>query len=278
MCPGPGARYGQAMQVTGDELTTVTGLAYRQARSGGGTESVRLPVHRLAVTRVPDGCEAVLVAGDLQGVAPSPLQGASVLLGVALAEHLAGWAEQGLVPPPDRLVVVLAGDLYSAPTADVRGASGDVADVWLAFAAAGCRLVTGVLGNHDVLAPSDLAGLDPAPTPLDGDAVVHAGVRFAGVSGIIGDPARPGRRAERDQLARLDRALATAPDLLVLHEGPAGARPDQRGNAVLGERVRQAAPPLTVCGHVHWPEPLSMLGGGHVLNVDSRVVLLTPGR
>ncbi|MEU8074760.1 metallophosphoesterase [Catellatospora citrea] len=266
------------MRVTGTELTTVTGLAYRQARSGGGTESVRLPVQRLAVDRVPEGCDAVLVAGDLQGVAPSPYGGAAVLLGVALADHLAGWAQQGLVPPPDRLAVVLAGDLYSAPTADVRGASGDVADVWLAFAAAGCRLVTGVRGNHDVLGPSDLAGLDPAPTPLDGDAVVHGGVRFAGVGGIVGDPARPGRRAEADQLARLGRALATAPDVLVLHEGPTGSRPDQRGNAVIAERIRRGAPAMTVCGHVHWPEPLSALGGGHVLNVDSRAVLLTPGR
>ncbi|RKE12466.1 metallophosphoesterase family protein [Catellatospora citrea] len=266
------------MRVTGTELTTVTGLAYRQARSGGGTESVRLPVQRLAVDRVPEGCDAVLVAGDLQGVAPSPYGGAAVLLGVALADHLAGWAQQGLVPPPDRLAVVLAGDLYSAPTADVRGASGDVADVWLAFAAAGCRLVTGVLGNHDVLEPSDLTRLDPAPTPLDGDAVEHGGVRFAGVGGIVGDPARPGRRAEADQLALLRRALATAPDVLVLHEGPTGNRPDQRGNAVIAERIGRGAPPMTVCGHVHWPEPLSALGGGHVLNVDSRAVLLTAGR
>ncbi|WP_144123726.1 metallophosphoesterase family protein [Catellatospora sichuanensis] len=266
------------MRVTGTELTTVTGLSYRQARSGGGTESARLPVQRLAVERAPEGCDAVLVAGDLQGVAPSPYGGAAVLLGVALADHLAGWAQQGLMPPPERLAVVLAGDLYSAPTADVRGASGDVADVWLAFAAAGCRFVTGVLGNHDALRPSDLAGLDPAPALLDGDAVACGGVRFAGVGGIVGDPARPGRRAEADQLTRLDRALATAPDLLVLHEGPTGRRPDQRGNAALGERIRRAAPPLTVCGHVHWPEPLSTLGDGHVVNVDSRAVLLTPDR
>ncbi|WP_155375343.1 metallophosphoesterase family protein [Catellatospora vulcania] len=266
------------MRVVGIELRTLTGLAYRQARPGGGTESVRLPVQRLAVARVPEDCDGVLVAGDLQGVAPSPYGGAAVLLGVALADHLAGWAEQGLVPPPDRLAVVLAGDLYSAPTADVRGASGDVAEVWLAFAAAGCRLVTGVLGNHDVLRLSDLAGLDPAPVPLDGDAVTRGGMRFAGVSGIVGDPARPGRRAEPDQLTRLDRALATTPDLLVLHEGPTGRRPDQRGNAVIAERVRRAGPPLTVCGHVHWPEPLSPLGDGHVLNVDSRAVLLTPGQ
>lgn len=32
-----------------------------------------------------------------------------MLLGIALAEQLAGWAGEGLVPPPDRLAVVLAG-------------------------------------------------------------------------------------------------------------------------------------------------------------------------
>lgn len=235
---------------------------------------MRLPVQRLTVDRVPDGCDGVLVTGDLQGVAPSPYGGPEVLLGVALADHLPLWAEQGLLPPPDRLAVVLAGDLYSAPTADVRGATGDVTEVWLAFAAAGCALVTGVLGNHDLLPEDALADLDPALGPLDGDSLTFGGVRFAGVGLIVGDPARPGRRAEAAHLASLDAVLKNAPDLLILHEGPPGRQPDQRGNPAIGERIGRAAPPLTVCGHMHWSEPLSPLGAGHILNVDSRAVLL----
>ncbi|GAA1601132.1 metallophosphoesterase [Saccharothrix algeriensis] len=260
--------------MTGSELRPLAELAYRQARRGGGSESVRLPLQRLAVDRVPAGCDGVLVTGDLQGVAPSPYGGPEVLLGVALADHLTVWAEQGLLPPPHRLAVVLAGDLYSAPTADVRGATGEVSEVWLAFAAAGCTLVTGVLGNHDVLPEDALAGLDPAPAPLDGDTIMFGGVRFAGVGHIIGDPARPGRRAESVQLGTLDAVLKTGPDLLILHEGPPGRAPGQRGNQAIGDRIARAAPRLTVCGHMHWPQPLSPLDTGHVLNVDSRAVLL----
>ncbi|WP_212842556.1 metallophosphoesterase [Catellatospora sp. IY07-71] len=262
------------MRVTGSELCPLAELTYRQARRGGGTESGRLPLQRLTVDRVPDGCDGVLVTGDLQGVAPSPYGGPEVLLGVALADHLAVWAEQGLLPPPHRLAVVLAGDLYSAPTADVRGATGEVTEVWLAFAAAGCALVTGVLGNHDLLPEGALAGLDPAPAPLDGGSLTFGGVRLAGVGRIVGDPTRPGRRAEPAHLAVLDTVLRTGPDVLILHEGPPGRQPAQRGNPAIGERIGRAAPPLTVCGHMHWPEPLSSLGTGHVLNVDSRAVLL----
>ena len=49
--------------------------------------------------------------------------------------------------------------MASAPTADVRGASGAVDDVWLAFAAAGCPVVVGVAGNHDVIPPGGLGAI-----------------------------------------------------------------------------------------------------------------------
>ncbi|GGN68499.1 hypothetical protein GCM10010112_32890 [Actinoplanes lobatus] len=42
--------------------------------------------------------------------------------------------------------------------------------------------------------------------------------------------------------------------------------------------VLLAGPALTVCGHVHWHEPVATLGDGHVLNVDGRAVVLTAGR
>jgi hypothetical protein len=94
------------------------------------------------------------------------------------------------------------------------------------------------------------------------------------VGSIIGDPARPGRRAEPDQVARLDTVLDAGPDVLVLHEGPSGDQPDQRGSATIGARARVRPPALTVCGHIHWADPLARLGTGHVLNVDARVVVL----
>lgn len=265
------------MRVTGRSLAPVTEVAYRRARRGGGTETARLPVDSLSVDAVPDGYDAVLVTGDLQGVAPSPLGGPPVLLGVALADYLAVWAGQGLLPPPDRVAVVLAGDLYSAPDADLRGASGEVADVWWALASAGCRLVAGVAGNHDVITEDAVAEIGPGMTLLDGTFVDAGGERFAGVGNIMGDPHRQGRRGEPAQLARLDAALASHPDVLVLHEGPPGDDGDQPGNPVIGARLDPRPPALTVCGHVHWDQPLARLGAGHILNVDGRVVVLTPG-
>ncbi|WP_239313185.1 metallophosphoesterase family protein [Plantactinospora mayteni] len=231
---------------------------------------------RLAVGQLPTGCDAVLVTGDLQGVTPSPWGGPPVLLGVALGDYLSVWAEQELIPPPARLAVVLAGDLYCAPTADRRGASGEVADVWWALASVGCRLIVGVAGNHDVVASDQLAELGPAAALLDGDWIDHGGVRFAGVGNIVGDPRRPGRRSEQSQLARLGAALTGRPSVLVLHEGPPGEHIDQPGNPVIGAHLREHPPTLTVCGHVHWEAPLARLGAGHVLNVDGRAILLTP--
>lgn len=198
-----------------------------------------------------------------------------MLLGVALADYLPVWAEQGLLPPPDRVGVVLAGDLYSAPLADRRGASGAVDDVWLAFAAAGCPWVVGVAGNHDVVSPDDLRDLGPTAPLLDGIWTGRGAVRFAGVGGIIGDPQRLGRRSEDLQLAAIDAVLASNPNVLVLHEGPPGDRAGQTGNPCIDARLRAHPPALTVCGHVHWDTPLARLGDGHVLNVDDRTVIRT---
>jgi hypothetical protein len=46
-------------------------------------------------------------------------------------------------------LAILAGDLYSAPGGDVRGATGDLRSVWSAFADA-FAWVVGVAGNHDL--------------------------------------------------------------------------------------------------------------------------------
>lgn len=262
------------MRITSLDVEPITEVAYQQARSGGGTQAARLRVDRLKVDRLPVGCDALLVTGDLQGVARSPWGGEPILLGIALADCLGVWAQEGLIPPPQRMGVVLTGDLYSAPGADRRGASGEVRDVWLAFAAAGCRFVLGVAGNHDVVSKEDLADLGPDVALLDGECVDQGGVVFGGVSWIIGDPGRTGRRDERTQLELVDTVLGQGPSVLVLHEGPPGRRTGQRGRAELGARIEQQAPPLTVCGHVHWDRMISALGTGHVLNVDGRAAVL----
>ena len=66
---------------------------------------------------------ALVIASDLQGVA-NAASGETRLVGQVLAEQLTMLAARGSIPPLPRTGVILAGDLYSAPEANQRGASG----------------------------------------------------------------------------------------------------------------------------------------------------------
>lgn len=270
------------MRIVGRGPRLLTEIRYTMARIGGGSIGARLPLLRMRAEGLPEGCSGVLVTGDLQGVAASPLGGGSVLLGVALADFLTVWAAQGLIPGLDELVAVLTGDLYADPAAAQRGATGPVRDVWLAFAVAGFATVTGVSGNHDLVDPDDLADLAPVVRPLDtgGDAdgtvIDVGGMRCSGVGAVIGRSGQVGRRDPAEQRRRLREAVGCRPDLLVLHEGPPGDRADQPGSSMVAACLGDHAPGLTVCGHVGWQHPVGRIAGGaDVLNVDGRAVLLT---
>jgi hypothetical protein len=263
------------MRLVGTRPERLATVPYRAAGPGGVPQNVQLGVERLPVDKLPVGCDALLTAGDLQGVAPSPLGGDPELLGIALADYLEVWAESGMLPPAGRVGVLLTGDLYSAPGADRRGVSGPVLDVWLAFAAARCPMVVGVAGNHDEVTAAQVAELGPDVALLDGDRRGFRGVTVAGISGIVGDPGRALRRTEKDFLALVGKLTTPAPDVLLLHEGPAGERAGQPGRAVVRSALERRAPALTLCGHVHWAEPVAVLGDGHIVNVDARVVVFT---
>ena len=263
------------MRLLDDRPQRLATVPYRAAGPGGGARGVRLAVERLRVDALPTGCRAVLATGDLQGVAPSPLGGEPGLLGIAVADYLGVWADSLLIPPPDEVGVLLTGDLYSAPAADSRGASGGVADVWLAFAAAGCPMVIGVAGNHDEITAEEVEEFGPAAALLDGDRRRCGDLTVGGVGGIVGDPARPLRRTEKDFLASIKAVTKTAVDVLLLHEGPTGTDAGQRGRASVRAVLERHAPALTLCGHVHWTDPVATLGDGHVVNVDARVVIFT---
>jgi hypothetical protein len=77
------------MRLTGTRPERLATIPYRAAGPGGLPQNVRLGVERLPVDKLPAGCDAVLAAGDLQGVTPSPLGGDPELLGIALADYLA---------------------------------------------------------------------------------------------------------------------------------------------------------------------------------------------
>lgn len=243
-------------------------LRYLNAARGGGTEVARLGLQVGTARGLPDGFDALVATSDLQGIVPDPHTRESTLLGVAVAEWVESLGDEGVIPRAPRCGVVLAGDLYSVPAANKRGGHGDVSDVWAAFAER-FAWVVGVAGNHDDV--GDVA-VGEEVRVLDGERTELGGLRVGGVGLVCGNPAKPGRRDEEEQLAHVDLVTDDGLDLLVLHEGPSGGD-DQPGHAAIRSLVERRVA-LTVCGHVHWARALASTERGQVLNVDARVVVL----
>ncbi len=133
-------------------------LRYLNASPRGRPEVARLGFHRAGATALPARCDALVIASDLQGMAPPAWGEPAALLGVAVARAI---EELDL----GRVGVLLAGDLYSVPEANRRGGFGDVSSVWGAFAEF-CVWVAGVAGNHDARVPLVICGHTPWPSPL----------------------------------------------------------------------------------------------------------------
>lgn len=254
---------------------------YLCAASGGGTESVSLPFLMGSVEGLSDGLEALVLTSDLQGVAPSwRNDGAVALLGEVVVDVLEELSDSGQIPALWECGAILAGDLFSSMDARKRGASGDVRSVWNRFAES-FRWVAGSPGNHDRFGTAKerlrLSG-QPNVHLLDGDVTEVDGLRIAGVGGITAPEHKlhkGGRRLLEEQVSLLRQAASAEPDLLVMHEGPAGTKPGQRGNEVITGVLSERPPPLVVCGHVHWESAVSPIAAGHIVNVDARVAVLT---
>ena len=246
-------------------------------RKKGGTVRQQLPFVAGRLLGLPQSVEALIVTSDLQGVAPlQKTTGKTGLLGLRLVEELQNLAAQGKIPDLSRIGAILAGDLYSAPGGDVRGASGDVREVWEAFSQH-FKWVVGVAGNHDHFGTADErdALLNRQNLSLlDGSVVERDGIRLGGVSYIIGNPHRNGRRLQTEFLFSLEFILKQRPDVLILHEGPDGGE-GQHGNKLVREKILESPPALVVCGHCHWDDPLAAFGRSQILNSDTWVVVLT---
>ncbi len=252
------------------------------ASGGKRIEHRPIAVERYRVEGLPEGLDALLVSSDLQGMdrADVPVSQRRQV-GHVVAEHLEMLCQQDILPTQERCGVVLAGDLYAVPSLDKRGGLGDVLDVWRTFRSAFAWAV-GVGGNHDSFdGECDVAALDllGGCHGLDGSTVELDGLRFGGVSGVIGSSGKPWRRREKEFVRMLDEVLDERPDIVVLHQGPqAPEKPATSGHVAVTERVLRheaASSALVICGHVHWPAPLERLPNGcTVLNVDHRVVIL----
>mgnify|MGYP001295615127 CR=1 FL=1 len=268
------------MRVLDVDPLPIASLPALNAAGRGAVEAVSFPIHVGRVDRLPGPLQALVAAADLQAL-ELPDGGPQRLIGEALAERLVALADQGLLPDPALTGVLLAGDLYTVPDLARRGGLGDVRSVWEAFADR-FRWAAGVLGNHDLIGsgPRDQARFQRRPGVhlLDGQVRALDGLRVGGVGGIAGDPRKPNRRWHDELCATVEAVLVEGAEVLVLHEGPDGPRPEQRGNpdlraALVGSGLR----PLVVCGHSWWPTPLVELEGGlQVLKVDARVVVLRP--
>lgn len=267
------------MHIELQSARTVDALRYSNAASGGGTEVSSFPLLRVACEGlVPEGLAGLLLASDLQGIAPlRALGGATGLLGEAFVEWFAGLADQGHVPSPAHVGAILAGDLFSDRFARKRGATGDVGPAWEAFAR-DFAWVAGVAGNHDLFTSraSRSALRRSHVALLDGDVVTFDGLRIGGVGGIVGKKGKVNRRTPASFTQALFEVLADDPHIVVLHEGPPGGDPSQRGQVELEDTVNEHPPPLLVSGHVHWNAPFSARGERMHVNVDGRAVLLVP--
>jgi len=258
------------IEVVGFDEAPLAELRYLNASRRGKAEATRLALQRGRARGLPEAIDALVVTSDLQGIVPDARTRESTLLGVAVADALEELAFDDVLPRAARTGVILAGDLYSVPAADERGGHGPVAAVWDAFAGP-FAWVVGVAGNHD-----DVGGVVESEevVVLDSSRTTVGGLRVGGVGLVCGNPGKVGRRGEDDQLARIEEVARSGVDVLVLHEGPAGA-PEQRGHPEIRAIVERARVPLTICGHVHWDDPLARHAGGQILNVDARVIVLT---
>ena len=251
------------------EREPVSLMRYLVAGKRGKPESALLPVYLGTAAWIPVEFDGLVITSDLQGVVPDEATGEMRQMGIAVVEHLLDLAAEEAVPPLASMAALLAGDLYSIPSADKRGGYGPVAEVWRSFAGEFAQLV-GVAGNHD-----DVRGVPQGGHVrlLDMEITELGNLRVGGVGRTIGSPEKPGRRDPQEQLSRVELVAGAGVDILLLHQGPPG-EPSQRGEPAIREIILENRIPLTICGHVHWEDPVARIESGWVLNSDGRVIIL----
>lgn len=258
------------LRITKIESEPFHTLRYLTAGPKGKPVHVQLPFYRAEAEGLPSSIRAVVLTSDLQGREIGP---ENRLLGCALADELVVLHNKGIIPKPS--LIAVCGDLYEYSDCHKRGGTGPVDEVFYALNRV-CDQVVGVLGNHDELAQRD-AALEPNISILDGTHSSMLGLRIGGLSGIIGDPKRHLRRSEDEFLKRLESLTSKSPNLLLLHQGPDDPELSRRGDPSVRLSLETGYAGLTVFGHTRWHGyPLITLGSGQALNVDGRVIIVTP--
>ncbi len=265
------------MRIVSIKDTPLWEIPYQTAGPDGAVHTRTLPVLRGIVDELPPGVAALVACSDLQGLEmPRDTGTARRLLGEVLVQNLALLGEMGQAPPTNEIGALLLGDFYAGPDLTSRGLHGDVSPVWSAFAEH-FRWVVGVAGNHDAFASENTARRNAAYL-LDGEVIALDGLRIAGVSGIIGDTkkGRLWRRSEAEFMRAVDKVLRSDPALLLLHQSPEVSDAGLPGHPTLYAPLADHPNLLTICGHVHWPIPLTTLPkGGQIVNVDAQAILFS---
>lgn len=270
------------MRITGLGRERLFAVPHRSAAHHAGSADTELPVAELFVDQLPAELDALFVTSDLQGRAVDGA-GQTHLLGVAVVnavgEHCAAEAID-----PRRVGVLLAGDLYAREDITQRGGLGDVRDVWLAFARL-ASFVVGVAGNHDAFGsrPADLLAFAQQPgihlldagTPGLAVSAECGGLRFAGVSGIVGNPNKPWRKTQPEFTAAMAAALDSQADVLLLHQNPALPQVRRASETWLTELLQRRGRGLVVFGHSFCTDPLVELGDCQLLATEQRAFWLT---
>jgi len=254
-------------------------LPYTAAAPGSrGVNYEYLPIYFGEMVGLPDEVDALILASDLQGAAGhGAVDGEQRVrqIGEELPEFLALLLDSyGARFDPERVVVLLCGDLYGDPAQ--RGSSGDPLPVWEAFRSH-FGTVLGVAGNHDMVTSAGKARLEAAPGVDFYDEprmTLHSGLNIAGLGGITGRADKPNRMPEDDYLNALQKLLRGNPDVLMLHQGPDVPEFGLPGHAGIRRELTAGAPLLVCCGHVHWDRPMAELDNGtQVINTDGRVLV-----
>jgi Icc protein len=256
-------------------------LPYLNAgREVGGFDEEGLSVLVGTVDRLPNGVDALVVTSDLQGREHFQFQsGPSLRL---LGEWLPKVLRDSILPligqPVEQVGVLLCGDFYTVPNLDKRGGSGDVTSVWNEFGDH-FAWVAGVAGNHDTFGTNDSE--PPKFRPhlhfLDCNRKTICGLDIAGISGIIGNPKRAWRKSVESFDGFICSLASRQPDILLMHDGADVAELGCPGTPSIREALKHLDRPLVIRGHKHWDQPIAELKNGlQILNVDSRVVILTP--
>lgn len=234
--------------------------------SGRGlTRNCNLPFYFAYVDHLPGGISSIVATSDLQGRKGNNNR----LLGEALSEELILMQELCMIPNIN--LALSSGDLYDRPELNKLGATGDVTSALNALSLCSPQLIA-VHGNHDTVNDSKL---NINITIIDGNSERFSGLSIGGVSGIIGKQGRNQRKSKDDYLKYLKKVTNRNNDIILLHQSPQGNLDEQIGEISIRNHFESHGDSLIISGHSYWKNHISEIGKNQILNVDSKVVILT---